>query len=127
MKRQIERFEKGLPLEDPDLVQEILHSTLDPSLWTHCYYDWDVYARKNLYGGIDIQGEQGRLKVLIWLRKIHIPHHIHLIGHIAIMVWMIMLGIHHLHEVIEFQEEKEMNMIKLEQRNILKKLILVEK
>ena len=81
---------------------------------------------KRLYGRIDIQGDQGSLKVLIWLRKTHIPHHIHLIGHIAIMAGMIMLGIHHLHEVIEFQE-KEMNMIKLEQRNILKKLILIEK
>ena len=81
---------------------------------------------KRLYGRIDIQGDQGSLKVLIWLRKTHIPHHIHVIGHTAIMVGMIMLGIHHLHEVIEFQE-KEMNMIKLEQRNILKKLILIEK
>ena len=46
LKRQIDRLEERLPLEDPDLAQEISHSTPHSSHWTHWYNDWDVYARK---------------------------------------------------------------------------------
>ena len=45
LKRQIDRLEEGLPLEDPDLAQESPHSTPRPSHWTHCYNGWDDYVR----------------------------------------------------------------------------------
>ena len=45
LKRQIDRLEEGLCLEDPDLVQENLHSTPHPSHWTHYYNGWDDYVR----------------------------------------------------------------------------------
>ena len=46
LKRQIDRLEEGLPLEDPDLAQE--RSTPGPSRWTHCYDNWDDYVSKTL-------------------------------------------------------------------------------
>ena len=39
LKRQIDRLEEGLPLEDPDLAQEISDCTPHPSYWTHWYND----------------------------------------------------------------------------------------
>ena len=45
LKRQIDRLEEGLCLEDPDLVQENPHSTSRPSHWRHCYNGWDDYVR----------------------------------------------------------------------------------
>ena len=46
LRRQIDRLEEGLPLEDPNLAQENPHSTPRPSHWTCYYHDWDNYARE---------------------------------------------------------------------------------
>ena len=46
LKRQIDRLEEGLLLEDPDLVEEKSLFTPHPSRWTRCYNDWDEYASK---------------------------------------------------------------------------------
>ena len=46
LKRQIDRLEEGLPLENPDLAQERSHSTPGPSRWTQYYDNWDDYVSK---------------------------------------------------------------------------------
>ena len=45
LKRQIDRLEEGLCLEDPDLPQKNPHSTPHPSHWTYYYNGWDDYVR----------------------------------------------------------------------------------
>ena len=46
LKRQIDRLEEGLPLENPDLAEERSLFTPRPSHWTRCYNNWDEYVKK---------------------------------------------------------------------------------